>query len=44
MKERKAMEYRLTTRKCDRTGNLPSQAFQQWRPDEKQITVPSQAA
>ena len=44
MKQRRATEYRLTLFKCDRTHALPSQAFQRWRPDENQNTVPSQAA
>lgn len=44
MKERKAAEYRLTLFPCDRMGKLPSRAFQNWRPEEIQNTVPSQAA
>lgn len=32
VKHRKAAEYRLTHRKCDRTGALPSRAYQLWRP------------
>lgn len=44
MKERKAAEYRLTLFKCDKTGELPSRAYQNWRPGEKQNTVPPQNA
>lgn len=43
MKERKAAEYRLTLFKCDRTGGLPSRAFQHWRRDECQNPMPPQA-
>jgi len=32
MKERKATEYRLTLFRCDKSGDLPSRAFQRWRP------------
>ncbi len=40
MKERKATEYRLTLLKCNRTGDLPSRAFQRWRRNECQNPMP----
>ncbi len=43
-KNKRAREYRLTLHKCDRTGDLPSKAFQRWKPDEKQNTVSQKAA
>ncbi len=44
MKQRRACEYRLTLCGCDRTGALPSRAFQQWKSNEKQNTVSKTAA
>lgn len=44
MKQKRATEYRLTLHRCDRTGGLPTMAFQRWRPEEKQNTVSKNAA
>lgn len=41
-KDRKSTSYRLTHRRCDRTHQLGSRAYQAWRPalDEMNSTVP----
>lgn len=44
VKHGRASEYRLTHVKCDRTGQIPTSRFQQWRPPEKQNTVSSENA
>jgi Fic family protein len=33
VKDRQASEWRLTHERCDRTGALPSRAFQKWKAD-----------
>jgi hypothetical protein len=43
----RATEWRLTTQTCDRTGQMPSKAFLQWRPENserrpKRGTAPSE--
>ena len=36
-KDRQATEWRLTQYRCDRTGAIPSRAFQNWRPDQPKV-------
>ncbi|MEP1548448.1 MAG: hypothetical protein ABJI31_21435 [Anderseniella sp.] len=34
LKTKRATEYRITARKCDATGELPTKAFMKWRPEK----------